>query len=359
MNRMKKWMTGVLLFLLLCVIGVLPASAASFTTAGDATYSNGVYTLTEASSCKAGGMFYSAELDTRKDFEISFEYYVGDALFKSREGFMLVFADSPLSIGDYGSCLGYYDYIFGKSSCYGIEFDSYTLGTGDPSGQHIAVTKNNGTSIWYKHLDYVNETICDSTWHKVKIRYISSTGMLQIYKDGTLVLTSTNFDPADLAYFGITASTSSYGCQKQKIRNISVTATEVCLITYDANGGSVSTSSQVVTYGAAYGTLPTPTRTGYTFQGWYTAASGGTQVTSTTKVTTGDRTLYAQWKINTYKVTFKANGGKVNKKSSASRTVNYNAAVGSLPTPTRSGYTFLGWYTKKSGGTKVTSTTKT
>ncbi|MCC8051602.1 MAG: InlB B-repeat-containing protein, partial [Clostridiales bacterium] len=339
MNKMKKWLTGALLLLLLCVIGVLPASAASFTTAGDATYSNGVYTLTEAKSSQSGGILYSVELDTRSSFEISFEYYVGNAVDKPREGFLLVFADSAFTTGNYGRCLGYDDYIYGKSSFYGIEFDSYPNGRGDESGQHIAVVKNNGTSTSYKHLDTVSQTICDSTWHKAVIQYVSSTGTLQVYKDGELVLTSTNFDPADMSYFGITGSTylGAFGYQKQMIRNISVNATEACLVTYDANGGSTGTSSQMVTYGAAYGTLPTPTRTGYTFQGWFTAASGGSQVTSTTKVTSGDHTLYAQWKINTYKVTFKANKGKVKKKSSISRTVNYNAKVGSLPTPTRSG----------------------
>lgn len=67
-------------------------------------------------------------------------------------------------------------------------------------------------------------------------------------------------------------------------------------IYFDPNGGSCSPSSKTVTYGSAYGTLPTPTRTGYTFDGWYTAASDGTKVTSETKVTaTGNHTLYAHW----------------------------------------------------------------
>ena len=68
-------------------------------------------------------------------------------------------------------------------------------------------------------------------------------------------------------------------------------------VTFDANGGSTPVpTSKVVTYGAAYGTLATTSRTGYTFSGWFTAASGGTQVTAATVVTTAaDHTLYAQW----------------------------------------------------------------
>ncbi|MDD6527412.1 MAG: InlB B-repeat-containing protein [Oscillospiraceae bacterium] len=70
-------------------------------------------------------------------------------------------------------------------------------------------------------------------------------------------------------------------------------------ITFNANGGSCSTSNKTVKYGSTYGTLPTPTRAGYTFDGWYTAATGGTKITSSTKVTaTGNQTLYAHWMCN-------------------------------------------------------------
>jgi uncharacterized repeat protein (TIGR02543 family) len=51
-----------------------------------------------------------------------------------------------------------------------------------------------------------------------------------------------------------------------------------------------------VTYGSTYGTLPSTSRTGYTFAGWFTASSGGSQVTSSSTVTiTSNQTLYAQW----------------------------------------------------------------
>ncbi len=67
-------------------------------------------------------------------------------------------------------------------------------------------------------------------------------------------------------------------------------------VTLNANGGSVTTSSKTVKYNSTYGTLPTPTRDGYSFDGWYTAASGGSKITADTKVTvTGNQTLYAHW----------------------------------------------------------------
>ena len=128
---------------------------------------------------------------------------------------------------------------------------------------------------------------------------------------------------------------------------------------FNANGGTVSPASKVVTcssnYGKTYGTLPTPTRTGYDFDGWYTQETGGTKVTANSSVGTDPpATLYARWKGKTYTVSFNANGGTV---GTASDTVTYGKKYYSLPTPTRKGYTFDGWYTLKAGGTKVTSDT--
>jgi uncharacterized repeat protein (TIGR02543 family) len=65
-----------------------------------------------------------------------------------------------------------------------------------------------------------------------------------------------------------------------------------------AQGGSSASGDEfkTVTYNSTYGTLTTPTRSNYTFLGWYTAASDGTKVTSTdTYTTVGDSTLYAHW----------------------------------------------------------------
>lgn len=68
-------------------------------------------------------------------------------------------------------------------------------------------------------------------------------------------------------------------------------------INFNANGGSVSPSSKQVAAGGTYGELPIPTRSGYTFDGWYTAANGGTQVTSATALNLPGYqiTIYAHW----------------------------------------------------------------
>ncbi|MDO5317107.1 MAG: InlB B-repeat-containing protein [bacterium] len=119
---------------------------------------------------------------------------------------------------------------------------------------------------------------------------------------------------------------------------------------FDANGGSSSTSSKTVTYDSSYGDLPTPTRTGYTFDGWYTSSSGGSRVYSSSAVgITSSQTLYAHWSIITYTVSLNANGGSC---GTSSISVSYGGSYGSLPTPSRTGYSFAGWYTSSSGGTR-------
>lgn len=129
-------------------------------------------------------------------------------------------------------------------------------------------------------------------------------------------------------------------------------------VSFNANGGTVSQRSKIVTVGESYGDLPIPSRDGYTFEGWYTKAEGGEKITATSVVAlSADQILYAHWKATSseYKVTFDANGGSV---ETTSKTVKKGEKYGELPTPKRNGYTFDGWYTAKEGGTKITPSDK-
>ena len=126
---------------------------------------------------------------------------------------------------------------------------------------------------------------------------------------------------------------------------------------FDANGGSVDTGEKLIICDTAFGELPTATRQYYIFDGWFTEAEGGEQVTTTSVMTrTDDLTVYAHWTPDTYELTFNANGGTVS--GSNSRTVFCGQAIGSLPTPTRDYYTFKNWNTKSDGsGSEVTGDT--
>ena len=70
-------------------------------------------------------------------------------------------------------------------------------------------------------------------------------------------------------------------------------------VTFNTQGGSAAWDTKRVTNNASYGLMPLPTRDGYTFDGWYTAASGGSKVSAYKKVSlSGNQTLYAHWKSN-------------------------------------------------------------
>lgn len=81
-------------------------------------------------------------------------------------------------------------------------------------------------------------------------------------------------------------------------------------LTYDANGGTVSTSSKTLQYGDAFGTLPTPKRDGHRFLGWYTSATGGTKVSEATKIGAENTTIYAHWDAYTLSINYHANGAE-------------------------------------------------
>jgi len=114
-------------------------------------------------------------------------------------------------------------------------------------------------------------------------------------------------------------------------------------IVFAPNGGRVSSGSKTVICGKTYGALPTPTRRGYTFAGWYTAKSGGSRIGSSSVVrTTRNQTLYARWKLVKYKIRYSLGKGKNSRSNPAGYTVRSRTIV--LKNPVRKGYTFKGWY---------------
>lgn len=156
-------------------------------------------------------------------------------------------------------------------------------------------------------------------------------------------------------------------------------ATDSYVVYFDVNGGTaVYPSSMVVENGMRYGALPTPSRDGYVFDGWYTEAFGGYRVNASDTVElTRDQTVYAHWIFNPvpvetnedhepetslttepvepptpkmFTVYFDPQGGTV---SPAQKTLREDETYHTFPTPTRAGHTFDGWYTASSGGWKI------
>ena len=127
-------------------------------------------------------------------------------------------------------------------------------------------------------------------------------------------------------------------------------------VTLHANGGSVSPASMTTGADGKLASLPTPTRSSYSFNGWYTEKNGGTKVTTDT-VFSANTTVYAHWTYTGgyyspvyYTLTFETNGGDKLSPVSGS----YNALIDlSKYAPKRSGYAFTGWYSERSLTNKV------
>ena len=119
-------------------------------------------------------------------------------------------------------------------------------------------------------------------------------------------------------------------------------------VTFNAEGGSAETS--INGSDGSNVALPTPTRSGFTLNGWFSAATGGTQA-STSYTLAGDVTLYAQWTAVTDTVTFNAEGG-----STVSSMGGSDGSTITLPgAPTRSGFTFNGWFSAATGGAQAST----
>ena len=147
----------------------------------------------------------------------------------------------------------------------------------------------------------------------------------------------------------ITNATSRTGAKVKFASFTSATVTanykvNTSTITWDANGGSVTPTSSTYTYDGDPVALPTPTRTGYSFNGWFTASSGGTRISDVGKTNkpTSNTTYYAQWAENKYSVNITANPAEAAKTLTlGSQQVGINAVTISA-TP-NVGYQFVNW----------------
>ena len=153
---------------------------------------------------------------------------------------------------------------------------------------------------------------------------------------------------------GLSSYTKSVTIPKGSSGNRSYTANWIpngYILTFNYNRPSSSsyeimngngTANKGVSYNAGYGVLPTPSLQGWKFAGWFTAASGDSQVINTTKYTiAGNQTLYAHWTPITWTVKYDANGGS---RTMADTKHAYMTVVKlNKNTFFRDGYAFNGW----------------
>ena len=230
--------------------------------------------------------------------------------------------------------------VFYKKVCESSDPTTYTV-TYDKNGATSGSAPTDANSPYNKN---ASVTVLENTDNLAKTGYTFNGWNTQANGQGT--------DYSAGASFTIAADVTLYAQWKANTYKVS----------FNANEGTGTMTDQSFTYDEAKKALTTNafTRTGYTFNGWNTQANGsGTSyadkapVSNLTAENNATVTLYAQWKINTFTVTFNKNGGTG---TMASQTFTYNVAH-NLTTNSfsRKGYTFAGWNTQANGtGTAYT-----
>jgi len=128
-------------------------------------------------------------------------------------------------------------------------------------------------------------------------------------------------------------------------------------VKFSANGGSGTMANQIIPCNANTAlNANTYTKTGHSFAGWTVGNSnvflGNQEIVRNLAAAGTEVTLVAKWTANNYTIVLDPNGGSV---TPGTMSVTYGQAIGTMPTPVRSGYTFKGWYTSQLGGTQITS----
>ena len=152
------------------------------------------------------------------------------------------------------------------------------------------------------------------------------------------------FDGWDIAFDNVTSDLTVNAKWKQ------VPQTKTYTVIF--KDGNTILKTEIVEEGSAATPPANPVKNGYTFDGWDAAFDN----------VSSDLTVNAKWKQipeaqnKKFKVSFHVNGGSAIK--TKSKTVTVGKTYGTLPNAKRAGYTFSGWYTAKSGGKKISSSTK-
>lgn len=281
-----------------------------------------------------------------------------------------------------------------QTASYKPPFNFFTLGYQGPIRCRVTATNGGGAGTGFSNNVTVNAPVSPTpgtiSWNGINfsIPFVETSGpYFQLYWNSSITAPSNTgyydaacttspmietFSPSvDTTYYfylrsaannvaSPSASTTVSGTDSSGLfTNWSTSSTWIGRkLTYNYNGGTGSTAdSGIVTSGNSV-TLPNPnSRTGYTFNGWYTATSGGTKLGNAgdSYTLSSSFTAYAQWTAATYTVSYDANGGS-GAPPSQTKTYGVNLTLSTTtPTPPAN-KTFVNWNTAQDGtGTSYSS----
>ncbi|WP_052723567.1 tail fiber protein [Paenibacillus wulumuqiensis] len=212
----------------------------------------------------------------------------------------------------------------------------YTSGTAiTAEGTYtLNVTNNIGTTSVRFTIDRTPPVVTGVTYGQMY-----TTGPVITFNEGTAVLDGHPF----VSGSAVNAEGSHLLVVTDPAGNVSTVAFSMYLprtVTFDSQGGSPA-AEQTVNYGAYAVQPPAPTKTGYTFGGWYVDTSFTVPFEFNHTAVTGNLTVYARWTVNSHTVRFDTYGG-----SAVADMAVISGEKAMQPTaPSRTGYLFAGWYT--------------
>ena len=237
----------------------------------------------------------------------------------------------------------------------------------DKKGQTLIPTKyaselKSGENLYYIVVnssdDKVNRTYTLSIWRNfyAEVRLMVNDQVVKSYT--ALSHTTLEFDPPSetTGYDHLTWDVSSYYVTEPfKIFTASTATPKKYTITLNTDGGNLSSNKFTATYDKVY-TLPIPTKTGYTFVGWYygTKAISGKDGVALEYRYAQDVTYKAHWEVNSYNVTVQSANTDEGTVNNISGEYDYNSSVTLRATP-KTGYSFEGWYINSIYGTRIST----
>jgi len=238
-----------------------------------------------------------------------------------------------------------------------------TVGSGTEVTASTPVTAN--ITVYAKWTSYSYAVTFNSQSATVAAKPASETVASPATTVGTLPTAPTRTSYTFAGWWtGVGGAGTEFTATTVVTANITVyaywSANPVYIVTYDSQGGTAVDAQHVTSPATTVGTLPTaPTRSGYTFGGWYTGAGGSGTAFTASKPVMASIIVYAYWESSSYTVTFDSQGATVAASPTSEAVTSPAFTVGTLPTaPTKTGYIFAGWWTGTNGsGTEFTAST--
>jgi len=189
----------------------------------------------------------------------------------------------------------------------------------------------------------------DSNYYYVTTKFNLTSSELNSLSYGMNTKSSTVYNSQKTITVNSDGSNNIYGYVKDRAGNPgscsnSLTTTKKYTVTFNSSCGTPNPKTKAVYWKDKIGTLATASKTGYIFDAWYTASTGGSKVSTSTVMPRSNVTYYARCNPKTVDVTFDCNGGS----GGGSETFTYGKSGQKFSkTCTRAGYNLDGWKLKK------------